>query len=154
MRVYRFMSKSEFKKYRKGETLINKVNHREGTETKAGNKTNSIGFCFFDFDEIPVEEAMHIVSGLVSFDICAVFEVDEKALNKTYGIYATPIKSTGDYASDLINLFFGFHENETRNEYCTTKYSKKNFKLIKYAENIWFQWSNPEEQTNLKWINV
>lgn len=87
MKVFRFMSKVEFEKYRNSFTLKNNKKH-EG-------RTNSIGFCFLNLEEYKPEEAMHFLSGIATFDVCAVFETNEN-LNRTYGIYAKPIKSTGN----------------------------------------------------------
>lgn len=141
MKVFRFMSKEEFKKYKKEKLLINNKKHN--------GKTNSIGFCFFDFEEYTPEEAMHFLSGIATFDICAVFETEEK-LNKTYGVYAKPIKSTVNPLQDLINVFNNFFDRFTANEYCTTEYSKKTMKLLKYSEDIWSQY-NIKEQQKLNW---
>ena len=145
MKVFRFMSKLEFEKYKNDITLINNKKH--------DGKTNSIGFCFLNIEEFTPEEAMHFLSGIATFDVCAVFETEEK-LNKTYGIYAKPIKSTGNPFEDLLNLFSGFTDNFTANEYCITEYSKKTMKLLKYSEEIWRQWNPAEEQKNLKWEMV
>ncbi len=142
MKIFRFMSKKEFEKYENGETLKNNTIHK--------GKTNSIGFCFLDAEEYTPEKALHFLSGIVAFDICAVFET-EKKLNKTYGVYAKPIKSTGNPFEDLLNIFAGYMDNFTANEYCTTKYSNKDFKLLKYSENIWEQWEPKEEQSKIKW---
>lgn len=145
MKVFRFMSKLEFEKYKNDITLINNKKH--------DGKTNSIGFCFLNIEEFTPEEAMHFLSGIATFDVCAVFETEEK-LNKTYGIYAKPIKSTGNPFEDLLNLFSGYTDNFTANEYCITEYSKKTMKLLKYSEEIWRQWDPAEEQKNLKWEMV
>ena len=145
MKVFRFMSKLEFEKYKNDITLINNKKH--------DGKTNSIGFCFLNIEEFTPEEAMHFLSGIATFDVCAVFETEEK-LNKTYGIYAKPIKTTGNPFEDLLNLFSGFTDNFTANEYCITEYSKKTMKLLKYSEEIWRQCDPAEEQKNLKWEMV
>lgn len=145
MKVFRFMSKVEFEKYKNNFTLENNKRH-EG-------KTNSIGFCFLDTEEFTPEEAMHFLSGIVTFDVCAVFETEEK-LHKTYGIYAKPIKSTGNPFEDLLNIFNGFTDKFTANEYCVNKYNKKTMKLLKYSEEIWKQWNPAEEQSKLKWVEV
>lgn len=145
MKVFRFMSKAEFNKFINNEKLIN---------TKSFNaKTNSVGFCFLYLEEYEPEKALHFLSGIVSFDICAVFETKAK-LNKSYGVYAKPIKPTGNFLEDMLNLIEGFNEKFTANEYCTTDYSTKTMKLIKYSEKIWEQWNPAEEQSKLKWIEV
>lgn len=145
MKVFRFMSKEEFKKYNKNITLKNNKKH--------DGKTNSIGFCFLNMEEYTPEEAIHFLSGVVSFDVCAVFET-EKKLKMTYGIYAKPIDPSGNIMTDMINLLLGFNDHFKANEYCTTEYSKETMKLLKYSEEIWDQWNPAEEQSNLKWVEV
>lgn len=78
MKLFRFMSKEEFRKLVNGEELENNKVH-EG-------KTNSIGFCFMkeDICNIP-EYAYNYLSGIVSKDICVKFET-EIDLKKGYGI--------------------------------------------------------------------
>lgn len=142
MKVFRFMSKVEFEKYKNNFILKNNKKH--------DGKTNSVGFCFLNIEDHTPEEAMHFLSGIASFDICAVFETT-KSLNKTYGIYAKPLKPTGNYIQDMMNMLMGFNENFKTDEYCITEYNKQNFKLIKYSENIWEQWNPAEEQKSLKW---
>lgn len=151
MKVFRFMSYDEFKKYKEGQVLEN--------NTKHVGKTNSVGFCFLDADEIDVKQALHFLSGIASFDICAVFETKKK-LNKTYGEYAKPIKDFDkqnplQFYHDLIMLSQDIPENRMRiNEYCTKKYSKADFRLIKYSENIWSQWNIIDHQKELVWKEV
>ena len=142
MKIFRFMSKKEFEKYRSGEILENKTIHQ--------GRTNSIGFCFLNIDDYKPERAMHFLSGIVAFDICAVFETKKK-LNKTYGMYAKPMKSTGNFAIDLLYMSLHYMDNFTANEYCTTEYSNKDFKLLKYSENIWQQWKPEEEESKIVW---
>lgn len=143
MKIFRFMSKEEFEQYKRGITLKNNRKH--------DGKTNSIGFCFLNLKEYTPEEAMHFLSGIVTFDVCAVFETEEK-LNKTYGIYAKPIKSSGNPIEDLLNVLSGFTDRFTANEYCTTEYNKEKMKLLKYSKEIWSQWDPMENQSKLKWI--
>lgn len=151
MKVFRFMSYDEFKKYKKGQVLENNTKHI--------GKTNSVGFCFLDADEIDVKQALHFLSGIASFDICAVFETKKK-LNKTYGEYAKPIKDYDkqnplQFYHDLIMLSQDIPENRMKiNEYCTKKYSKADFRLIKYSENIWSQWNIIDHQKELVWKEV
>lgn len=142
MKIFRFMSNEEFLKYRCSNKLKNNKVHK--------GKTNSIGFCFLNADDFTPEEAMHFLSGNVSFDVCAVFETNTE-LNKTYGVYASPIKPTGSFLEDMFNLYNGWNDSFTATEYCCQSYSNKDFKLIKYSRNIWQQWDRFEEQQNLKW---
>ncbi len=145
VKVFRFMSKEEFEKYRNGEILINTAKHIA--------KTNSKGFCFLSFEDFTPEEAMHFLSGIVNFEVCAIFETNTR-LTKSYGVYAEPINSTANTLKDIMSLFQAFYNRFTATEYCTTEYDKKKMKLLKYSENIWEQWRKLEEQGSLKWIEV
>lgn len=145
MKLFRFMSNTEFQKYQNGEILKNNTIHEA--------KTNSVGFCFLDFKDYTPEYALHFLSGIVSFDVCAVFETEEK-INQSYGIYAKPLEETGDPLSDLIYFIKRFNEKITVNEYCTQKYSNKNMKLIKYSKEIWNQYGSLNNQQKLKWVEV
>lgn len=129
------MSKEEFERFNNGEALYNYKQHDE-------NKTTSIGFCFFNLKDYKPHEAIHFLSGLVSFDICAVFETDRSNLKERYGRY----HKTNTLLTPCI-----FPQVFYATEYCTTKYSNKDFKLIKFSEDIWGQWSIAEEQEDLKW---
>lgn len=145
MRVFRFMSNSEFEMYKTGKVLINNNNHREMCF-----KSDSIGFCFFDESEIDIKQAIHFLSGIVSFDICAVFETDKDNLKQGYGIYKKQCKATGNLARDLVIALMN-EDTIKRTEYCTKTYSKENFKLIKFSKDIWKQYTMLEEQKDLKW---
>lgn len=67
---------------------------------------------FFSLDDVVPEEAMHFLSGIVSFDICALFDVDE---------------------------------------YCTTEYNNKTFKLEKWTTNCWNQWNPVKNKQSFDW---
>ena len=122
MKVFRFMSKEEFEKFKKGEELVNNKVHT--------GHTTSIGFCFINIEDFEPEYAYHFLSGIVSPDICAIFETDEQ-LNRSQGTYATPY---GDWFDSFVAT-----------EYCPKKYSNKNFKLLRYAGsptiNDDFEWN-------------
>lgn len=146
MRVFRFMSNEEFEKYINGETLINNTNHKNNKF-----RTSSDGFCFFNEEAIDIKEAIHFLSGIVNFDVCAVFETDISTLHKGYGIYAKPLKSTGNFAIDLYNVLTN-RETIKRTEYSTKQYNKKTFKLIKFSKNVWKQYRPIiDEQIDLNW---
>ena len=84
MIVFRFMSFKEFELFQKGETLVNKTDHSKGYRTiSKGYRTISKGFCFFDEDDFSLEYAYEFLVGIVSDDVCARFEVDEKLLVKS-----------------------------------------------------------------------
>lgn len=107
MILHRFCSKEEFEAYQRGEVLVNETNH----SLHRGYASTSIGFCFFVEDP---DEAIHILSGIVDLDYCIKVEVDESFV----------AKSTGRYGNRQLNAV------EIRQEYCTTKYDNKRFRLI------------------------
>ena len=131
MKLFRFMSFEEFKKIDDGEELINNTDHSKDNN----NKTNSIGFCFFNYAQHKPEEMLHSVFGVATCNICCIFETDRKNVRRTYGRYSQAIdKNTLDRRTIIAH------------EYCTTKYSKENFKLLQWAIPEWSNWDNWEWQ--------
>lgn len=125
MKLFRFMSNEEFKKYCKGEKMLNTTNHNKDN----CKKTNSIGFCFFNFAEYKPEEMLHSVFGIVSCNVCCIFETDRKNVRRTYGRYSQAINKDSLERKTII-----------AHEFCTTEYDKDTFKLLKYAIPDWFNW--------------
>lgn len=160
MKVFRFMSTEEFEKYRSGKKMKNKTNHKKQNH----RKTTSIGFCFLSLDDFEPEYAYKFLSGIVTDDVCAVFEVDENKLKQSEARYNKPLSDEEDKAEmEKLNLkgdFLDFllsslevMKDLTSNgcmmakEYCCTKYNNKDFKLIKYAEPVFrqkFEWKGDE----------
>ena len=70
------------------------------------------------------------------------------------GTYAKPLKSSGNILVDLLRIMEGMNEQFTSTEYCTMQYSNKDFKLIKYSQNIWQQWNPQSKQSKLNWKKV
>lgn len=134
------------KNTRNGEVLENNSKHHEDY----GFKTDSIGFCFFDFEEYSPEIMSHSVSGIVSFDLCVVFETEKDKLIKSSGIYAKPDKR-GKSLFDVLSAIATNKgtENFKAIEYCTTHYSSKDFKMLKYAIPKWFEW-----ETEWNWRKI
>lgn len=120
MKIFRFMSYKEFEKYMNGENLYNNTKHKA--------KTNSIGFCFFDINDFSPEFAWRFLKGAIFPDICVVFEVDETLLRKGYGIYSDPNKTLYELMNFIPKMI-------RVSEYCTEKYNKETFKLVKYTTN-------------------
>lgn len=118
MKVFRFMNKEEFEKYKNGEELINTTKHKA--------KTSSIGFCFFNLKDFSPEYAWKFFKGVSFPDLCAVFEVDETKLKQGYGIYSDPNKSLYELMNFIPKMI-----NVT--EYSTITYNNKDFKLLKYT---------------------
>ena len=128
MRLFRFMSKNEFNNLLNGEDLINNTKHK--------GFTKSIGFCFMKGEEIEAEYSYQFLSGVVSDEICVLFETNEK-LNKSYGIYANP--------------YGHFFDTITEDEYCIKKYNKQTIKPIKYCDNFDSVFLEDEES---KWQKI
>ena len=112
MKVFRFMSINELKKYLNGEELINNKKHKAHTDSE--------GFCFMNSEDEDPEFAYDFLNGIVSDDLCAEFKTDKKNLNKSWGMYADP--------------YGKFFDTITVDEYCTKKYSYGNFKLLRIAK--------------------
>lgn len=127
MKLFRFMSKKEFDKLIKGEVLTNNKEHK--------GHTNSKGFCFMDVEDNSPEYAYEFLSGIVSDDVCVVFETDKK-LKKSYGVYADP--------------YGRFFDTITENEYCTKKYSLKDFKIVEMAIPVF---SLDEKEQEWEWTS-
>lgn len=85
MQIFRFMSVKEFALYLSGRKLINNKKHTDAT--------NSEGFCFLSLGQYKPEEAFHFLFGIVSCNICAVFEVDRVKIIKSWGKYGKRNKS-------------------------------------------------------------
>ena len=129
MKLFRFMSIQEFNKYLNNEELKNTTNHNIDNN----KKTNSIGFCFFNYAQYKPEEMLHSIFGIANISICAIFETDRKNVIRTYGRYSQPISKESRQRRTII-----------AHEYCTTEYSKEKFKLLKYAVPDYFNWDNWE----------
>jgi hypothetical protein len=160
MKVFRFMSTEEFEKYRSGKNLKNKTNHKKQNH----RMTTSVGFCFLSLDDFEPEYAYKFLSGIITDDVCVVFEVDEKKLKQSEARYNKPLTDEEDEKEmEKLNLNGGFFDflistlqvmkdlNSNgcmmAKEYCCTKYNNKDFKLIKYAEPVFrqkFEWKGEE----------
>ena len=125
MKLFRFMSKEEFRKYINGEILINTKDHSK----EGHNKTISKGFCFFNYAQYKPEEMLHSVVGIVNLDICCIFETEGKNVKRSYGRYSKAKKKDG---IERISIF--------AKEFCTTEYSKNTFKLLQFAIPNYFNW--------------
>ena len=161
MKVFRFMSTEEFEKYRSGKKLKNKTNHKKQNH----RKTTSIGFCFLSLDDFEPEYAYKFLTGIVTDEVCAVFEVDdEKKLKQSEARYNKPLTDEedekemekfnlkGDFLDFFISILDVMKDLSSNGymmakEYCCTKYNNKYFKLIKYAEPVFgqkFEWKGDE----------
>lgn len=104
------MSEAEYDCLISGAKLMNATDH-----SKSGNKTDSVGFCFFAEDP---DEAIHWLSGCTYPDCCVTMEVPDGLVRESYGIYRDP---------DRDDLFApmprGGRPTVRKREYCTTSYS-------------------------------
>lgn len=126
MKLFRFMSQEEFKKYCEGAKMLNTTKHN-----KEGYKTSSVGFCFFNYAEYKPEEMLHSVFGVVNCSICAIFETTRDNVIKSKGRYSRAIERNSIHRETFL-----------ANEYCTKEYDKNTFRLIKWAIPDWFNWDN------------
>ena len=128
MKVFRFMNQQEFDEFQKGTKLKNDNKH-------IGYKTTSVGFCFLNLEDFEPEYVIHFLSGMVGLDICAVFETDEKNLNKGRAFYHKPYENEPtewDFLSTLLGM--DVIKPMMVTEYSTTEYSNEKFKIVKYAK--------------------
>lgn len=122
MKVMRFMSQAEFDKFLSGEVLQNYNDHRA--------RTDAVGFCFLDADEYNPNDAYHFMSGVVSPEICAIFEVENAPFKIGTGVYAAPLDDSMPFMMALFNT-----NTIDVKEYSITEYSRKSFKLVHYCDD-------------------
>lgn len=141
MKLFRFMSLGEFQKYCNGKKLINNTDHNR----ERNKATNSVGFCFFNYADYKPEKMLHSVTGIADVSICVIFETKRENVIKSKGRYSRTIAS--DNTDDELLLTMT-RESFVAKEYCTTQYSNKTFKLLKYAVPDWFN------EDNWLWLGV
>lgn len=112
MRVTRFCSLAEFRKFESGEVLINNTDHYKNGK---GGST-SRGFCFTEDDP---STAWRYLKGVVCPEVCMVLEFENGGLTPSMGRYADYSNGQDGSGSCL------------KVEYCTCQYSNKTAKLIK-----------------------
>ena len=100
-RLFRFMSHDEYDMLMSGEVMFSSRNHA------ARSRTASKGFCFLTVRDIrdilgfygangiedwrTVQFAYEFLSGIVSDDVCVMFENVTTHLEDSYGVYADPM---------------------------------------------------------------
>lgn len=112
MRLFRYMSRAELDELMSGKTLYNHSSH-------GGMRTPSVGFCFFNQDDIDPIKAYSCLIGIASVEYLVVFNVSEKIeeqLAESYGIYRKP--EVGN-ETETIKL----------TEYCTQRYNSRDFQI-------------------------
>lgn len=129
MYVMRCMSREEFDRYRKGETLRNLSVHQ-------GQATDAIGFCFFPVSQASetVEERIRYLAGVASLEVVAVFVTEPGIyLHRATGVYRNPkrgLEARWTYES-LARMTM------RRTEFCTTVYDKETLRLVAYGTPHW-----------------
>lgn len=126
LHLMRCMSKVEFVRYKNGETLRNLSTHQ-------GWKTDSIGFCFFPVGHAceRIEDRLHYLSGIVSFDVVAVFATKPGVwLTRSYGYYR-------DTSCDVDKLEVVNSPLVKKTEFCTTVYDKDMLNLVGWGRPYW-----------------
>lgn len=126
MTVFRYMSLKEFELFQKGEILVNKTDHSKG------HKTSSKGFCFFNENDFSPSYAFEFLEDIVSDDVCVRFEVDEKLLVKSWGVYADP-------------YYENWSDTITVDEWCCESYNNRDFKLLDFK----YMKTEKEEKLNV-----
>lgn len=133
MLVTRFMSIEEFNKLMSGEKLVNKTDHKK----EHGSRTNSVGFCFSGGEEGLYYTAQHL-SGIVSFDVCLVADVDDDKFVKGYGEYASHMempKTAEEMALSILQMIDELlnpqkTERLVLDEWSTTEYQLSDFNKL------------------------
>ena len=111
MKIYRFMSLSEFNRMQLYSPIVNNNHHRD-------MRSSSIGACFIASSDYKPEYALQFLTGLIPDDsICVEFEADNNDLTLSCGTYADPQT----------------YDTMTINEYCTTHYSRDTFEPLRYG---------------------
>lgn len=119
VKVLRFMSAEEVKALVRGKKLNNPTDHKA-----AGNKTDSVGFCFMPVNDIEndgVYYAARRLCGITTTQFCLVGELKHHRWRKGYGVY-------GDY-NNLDES--GYAPPMQHDEYSTKSYSKRDFDHFK-----------------------
>lgn len=142
MKVFRYMSESEFLKYQNKDSLINEMNQSTIC------KTTSKGFCFGIGGKKEAQKAFEYLLGVVTHEIVCIFEVDDSILVKSVGVYRDPDKDNLTEVN-FANIFDNVPLKEIE-ERCITNYNYENLKLVSYCKDVTYRFFNP----NWKWIDI
>ena len=104
MLLRRIMAPQELEKFLSGELL------EKTTDFSKEAFTESVGFCFFRAEDVPVEKHIRWIPGFRAEDLVCTFECSESSVRKSWGQYE--------------------EEGPRVDEYCTTQYSKETFSLV------------------------
>ena len=130
IRIFRFMSKSEFNKFLNEKNLLNQKDFSKEA------RSSSRGFCFLEKGQISPEESLEYLSGIVNTDICAVFDIPIRNMSRSSGAYSSNDATIADvmYGYGLVSL----------EEWCIEKYNSSMATLVEFAANV-------EEGTPFNW---
>ena len=123
MILHRFMSKREYDALMTGEVLRNETDHGA-----MGQKTDSVGFCFFPE---PPDEAIHWLSFIVDSDLCVTMEIPDAMVRKSQGRYRDVEKDNGSALFDEPPMLW-------RTEYCLTEYSLQTVRVLHVTDQ--YKW--------------
>lgn len=115
MIVHRFMSLPEY-----NALISGKVLHNDTVHSQTGQKTDSVGFCFFTEDP---DEAIQWLKGIVDADVCVTLAIPMELLNESRGRYRDVEKDKGSGVFDNIPMRW-------RKEYCLTEYSLRDARIV------------------------
>lgn len=123
MILHRFMSAAEYEILIAGGKLTNTTDHHK----EHGNKTTSVGFCFFPEDP---DKAFHWLSGIVNTEVCVTFDIDESLLTESTATYRDSEKDNIE-GMTIFDIMFSPAPQIERKEYCMTEYSLKVAKVLR-----------------------
>lgn len=116
------MSSAEYEILIAGGKLTNTTDYHK----ERGNKTTSVGFCFFPE---PPDKAIHWLSGIVNTEVCVTFDIDESLLTESTATYRDCEKHNIECMS-IFDIIFSPAPVIERKEYCMTEYSLKEAKVL------------------------
>ena len=116
MILHRFISEAEYEVLIAGGKLMNATDHHR----EKGNRTTSVGFCFFPEDP---EKAFHWLHGIVNTDMCVTLDIDESLLTESTAIYRDPDKDEYTEGMGLLAALLMPCATMEKKEYCMTEYS-------------------------------
>lgn len=118
------MSDSEYECLIAGAKLMNATDHHAAR----GQKTNSVGFCFFVEDP---DEAIHWLSGCTYPDWCVTMEIPDDLLTESYGVYRDPVRDNLHAPAPKEG-----RPAMTKREYCMTSYSLNEVKILEATDRF------------------
>lgn len=139
MNFVRFMGEGEMEAYLNGKVLRNETNW------KGIGKTDSQGFCFFPDTPAP-EERLHYLSGVVDFDVVAVFATKGPImLRKCSGSYRDPNEKL---PGNLTEALFAPPKMIQVDEYSMKEYSASSLRLLRIGTVVF----GDDRDWHIRWM--